>query len=316
MKIHQTEVQKGEEVWIKIPVAHLPSGSRMYVRIYVSRAQTDGPTMLVLSGMHGDEINGVHMVRSAIVSGLFKDLNAGTIIAIPVINVFGFSNFSRNLHDNKDINRSFPGSKSGSLASRLANLLMKKIVPHIDMAVDFHTGGDNRYNFPQVRFTKGDVKAKEMARIFDAPVTLEKGLIPKSFRFVLKKMGIPVLVYEGGEALRYNDYAVEEANLGLQRLLNHFGMKHFEVEDMNENFYFDRTIWMRAPVAGMFTWQVPSGNHIKKGDKIGHVIDPYGQTQTTIIAKRDGYIIGHNNTPVVNIGDPLFHIAYHGKTAL
>ena len=158
--IHKTEISPGEQAVVKIPVGRLPSGNQIRMEANVYRAQKEGPTVLVMAGVHGDEINGVEIVRRALASGLFEQLQSGSVVAIPLVNVYGFINFSRAVPDGKDVNRSFPGSMKGSLASRVARALTKKVLPQIDFTVDYHTGGDSLHNHPQIRYSKGHAESE------------------------------------------------------------------------------------------------------------------------------------------------------------
>jgi len=214
--------------------------------------------------------------------------------------------------DGKDVNRSFPGTLNGSLASRLARTLTKYILPNVDYIFDFHTGGDSRYNFPQIRHTKSDKKAAKLAKIFNPPFIIQSGLIPKSLRKIAKDMNIPTLVYEGGESIRLNGSAISQGLRGLLNCLTH--LKYIEpsqlIQPNNTPIIIKKTSWIRASFSGIFLWSQKSGTQIYKGEKLGSINDPYGQKIVNVVAKRDGFIIGHNNASVVNSGDALFHIGY------
>ncbi len=267
--------------------------------------------MLVMGGVHGDEINGVEIVRESIARKFFGGLERGSVIAIPILNVYGFINFSREVPDGKDVNRSFPGSAKGSLAARVAYTLHKEILPNVSFAVDFHTGGQSNYNYPQIRYTKGHVQSAELAKVFAAPLSISYGAIRKSLRKVaLDKHNIPMLVFEGGENLRYDGLSIQKGLEGIERLLIHHEMKPGTLPT-GTTLHFERTSWLRAPRGGLFQWMKPSGNWVKKGEPIGFINDPYGAKKTRyLISPREAYIIGHNNTPVVSQGDALFHLAF------
>ncbi len=298
----------GESETVRINVGRLPSDNRISILTHVFRAKQEGPCVLLLGGVHGDEINGMEIVRQSIESGLLDDLQCGTVIAIPLLNVFGFINFSREVPDGKDVNRSFPGSTSGSLASRVARTLSKKILPFVDYALDFHTGGASRYNFPQVRYTKTDKKAEQMARIFAATFTIQKPLISKSFRKTAKLMDIPAIVYEGGESVRLDGFAITKGVEGLKRILASFKMISPVLQVSKKGLLFKKSAWIRAPYSGLFIWTQKSGGHIKKDEPLGVIKDLYGTKSVMVISKLEGYVIGHNNASVVNQGDALFHI--------
>ena len=310
MEINGIEVGAGEEKMIKVNVARLPSGTVISLRVHVFRSTKPGPTMLVMGGVHGDEINGVEIVRESIARKFYTNLEAGTVIAIPLLNIYGFINFSRDASDGKDVNRSFPGSMMGSLASRVAGTLTKKILPFVDFAVDFHTGGSARYNYPQIRYTIGDERAEELAFAFGAPYLIRKANISKTLRKVAHGMKIPVLVFEGGESLRLDGFSIERGLKGLRRLMQSEKMIAGEPEAMAKPFVFNKTTWVRASRSGLFRWSQQSGAKVSVGEPLGKIQDPYGEFSVKVLSNKEGYIIGHNNAPVVSQGDALFHIGY------
>lgn len=310
INIHNIEIAPGQQEVVKISVGRLPSGNVIKIQAHVYRSSVAGPIVLILAGVHGDEVNGVEIVRRAISVGYFEHLLRGTVIAIPILNIYGFINFSREVPDGKDINRSFPGNMNGSLASRVARVLTKKILPLADMVVDFHTGGQSHYNYPQIRYTKGDLLSEKLARAFSPPYLVVKPTIPKSLRKVAHEQGKPVLVFEGGESLRYDAYSIEKGLAGIQRLLYTQEMSETLPASEEQPLVFHKTTWVRAPRAGMFLWEKCSGHRTAKGEVIGVINDPYGDGVVKVIAPRDGYLIGHNNAPVVSQGDALFHLGY------
>ncbi len=312
--IEKEEILPGESKIISINVGRLPSDTRINITAHIFRGNQEGPTLLLLGGIHGDEINGVEIVRRAITEKHFENINAGTVIAIPLLNVYGFINFSREVPDGKDVNRSFPGSTSGSLASRVARTLTKKILPYVDYAVDFHTGGASRYNYPQVRFTKNYTDSATLARVFNAPFLIENTVIANSFRKACKDMGIPSIVFEGGESIRLDGYSINVGLQGVQRVLHHLGMTDKTPNKPDyKSIEIHKTSWLRSPYSGMFIWSQSSGTYVKVGEPIGMIYDPFGTKSVTVNSKKEGYIIGHNNASVVNQGDALFHIGYEIK---
>lgn len=309
-EINGQQVNPGEEKILKINVARLPSGTVISLRVHVFRSEKPGPTMLVLGGVHGDEINGVEIVRESIARGFYKNLACGSVIAIPLLNIYGFINFSRDASEGKDINRNFPGSMKGSLASRVAAMLTKKILPLVDFGVDFHTGGSARYNYPQVRISVGDKKAEKLAKAFGAPYLIRKPNIAKTLRKVAHGMKIPILVYEGGESLRLDGFSIEKGLKGLYRLMQTEGMTTGKPSEIKPSIVFNKTSWVRASRSGMFRWAQQSGAKVSVGEPLGIIRDPYGEFEVKVLASREGYLIGHNNAPVVSQGDALFHIGY------
>lgn len=305
-----TEIAPGEKNQIRIHVGRLPSGTQINIHAQVFRAMKEGPCMLVLAGVHGDEINGVEIVRRALDQGFFDQLMAGTVIVIPLLNVYGFLHFSREVPDGKDVNRSFPGNYKGSLASRVARTLTKKILPVIDFGVDFHTGGANRYNFPQIRYTRGSEKALELAKGFAPPIIFEKPAFSKTFRKEAKKADVPILVYEGGEALRLDGLSIHTALSGLKRLMKSEGFIESALPANRKSRHVKKSGWIRAAVAGVFEWVKDSGQLVSKGEVLGYIRDPHGGRAKEVTSTKDGFVLGHNNSPVVNQGDALFNIGY------
>ena len=309
MEINKTVIKPGENTTLRLNVSKLPSGTVISLYAHVFRSKNPGPTILLAGGVHGDEINGVEIVRRAVASQLFDTLNCGTIIAIPLVNLYGFINFSRELPDGKDVNRSFPGSKKGSLASRVASVLTRDIIPLVDYGIDFHTGGQSIHNFPQIRAFKDDPRSIELAKIFSPPLILETGLLAKSFRKECHKRQIPMIVFEGGESLRIDESSIEEGLKGIKRVLSHFEMIT-ETSEPGQSVIYKNHTWMRAAASGIFVAEKKTGDHIKKGDFMGYITDPYTTKKHKITARHDGFIFGHDNKPVVNIGKALFHVCY------
>ena len=221
IKIDNVSIGIGEKQTLKLIVGRTPSDNQITITTHVYRSPNPGPTMLLLGGVHGDEINGIEIVNQLVMEDEFEQLNHGSVIAIPLLNVFGFNNFTRDVPDGKDVNRSFPGTLKGSLASRVAATLTRKILPYVDYAIDCHTGGSARYNYPQVRFTKKVERSEELAKIFAAPYTIAKPMIPKSFRRITKDLNIPTLVYEGGESIRLCGFSIQKGKEGIKRVLEY-----------------------------------------------------------------------------------------------
>lgn len=313
LTINKENILPGESAVVNINVGRLPSGTRINMSAHVFRSNKPGPTVLILGGVHGDEINGVEAIRNLVFNEYFDDLICGSIIAIPVVNIYGFINFSREVPDGKDVNRSFPGSLGGSLASRVARIITVKILPHVDYIIDLHTGGSSRYNYPQVRYTGSDPKSFELAKIFGAPYMLKKPLISKSLRKTARDRNIPTIVFEGGESMRFDGFSIQVASDGILRVLNHLKLTKHKVIPRGKIQHFVKTNWIRATHSGLFIWSKSSGQRISQGEPMGIINDPQGLRSAVVLAKRDGFVIGHNNACVVNQGDALFHIAYDNE---
>ncbi|MGB5554838.1 MAG: succinylglutamate desuccinylase/aspartoacylase family protein [Flavobacteriaceae bacterium] len=303
-------VKPGEEKLLKISIDRLPTGTLIDIPVYVFNAKKPGPTLLVQAGLHGDEVNGIEIVRRMVSEKRFA-INKGAVIAVPILNIFGFIHFSRDVPDGKDVNRSFPGSKTGSMASRIAYYYTNEILHQVDLSIDLHTGGGQLNNFPQVRFTKNDERSKHLAEVFNAPFAFSSNLIKGSFRNATYLSGVPNIVFEAGESMRFDDYSILE---GMQGILN--VMKHFQMITKIEPIYIERfkTInvaqrkWIRASTAGMFIPHITNGSGFKKGQILGIISDTFAKQTKKIKASSEGYILCVNHQAVVNQGDALFHV--------
>ena len=303
------QIQPGEFTEININIARLPSHTIIETPIYVSRGLEDGPVLALTAGMHGDEINGMEIVRRILDSGLHKP-KRGVTVCMPIVNLYGFLNYSRDVPDGKDINRSFPGNKSGSLASRVAYNLMREVIPFIDYGIDFHTGGAMRTNYPQVRSVLKDPTNMMLAQAFCAPFTIDAPFRPNSLRKEAARKGKHVIVYEGGESLRFDQQAIEQGIAGTLRLMKSLSMIDTAPEPTEENRVIWSTSWVRAKHAGLFQPTVQCGQLVYKDDWIGTITDPFGEFKENIHAVATGYVIGLNNIPVINAGDALMLIGY------
>ncbi len=293
---------------IGLPAGRLPTGRQVTVKVEVVRSLQDGPAVLLLGGMHGDEVNGIEIVRRALASSWMQRLQSGTVIAIPLLNVYGFINGRRETPDGKDINRCFPGSSRGSMAARLAAILSKKILPLIDWGIDFHTGAAQIYNHPQLRYSPGDPRALELAQSFASPFLVPKMPISKSLRKTFLRNQRTILIYEGGENLRLDPFCIEKAQEGLKRLFSQQGMLDSPPRPENKSIRLGRTSWQRSPASGLFQWFKSSGQRAVEGEPLGVIRLPYGSGETVIKARESGYIIGHSNATLVSQGDALFHL--------
>ncbi|HYG04765.1 MAG TPA: succinylglutamate desuccinylase/aspartoacylase family protein [Chryseosolibacter sp.] len=301
------EINPGEFREININIARLPSHTQIDTPIYVSRAVEDGPVLALMAGMHGDEINGMEVVRRIIDRGLHH-VKRGTVVCMPIINVYGFLNYSRDVPDGKDVNRSFPGSRTGSLASRVAYHLMHDVIPFIDYGIDFHTGGAMRTNYPQVRAVLKNELNEQLALAFHAPFTIDAGFRPNSLRREAAKKGKSIIVYEGGESLRFDNHAIEEGVSGTLRLMKHLNMIDWAPEITEETRMIWSSAWVRAKHAGLFQPTVKAGQFVKKHEWVGTITDPFGEFKEQVKANENGYVIGLNNSPVINAGDALMHL--------
>nr|WP_299071314.1 succinylglutamate desuccinylase/aspartoacylase family protein [uncultured Allomuricauda sp.] len=304
--INGDTISPGENKLVKINIARLPTGTLIDIPVHVFNGKKAGPTVLLQAGLHGDEINGVETLRRLLQDSQFK-IKKGAVIVVPILNIFGFIHFSRDVPDGKDVNRSFPGSRTGSLASRIAYHYTNEILPQIDFGVDLHTGGGLRNNFPQIRFTLEDEKSKELALLFNAPFHFSSRLIAGSFRKTAFKMEKPIVVYEAGESMRFDEQSIKMGIQGVKNILIGCQMLSGK-EPKKTSVRFEATRWIRASRAGMFIPAVKNGSAIAKDQVLGTITDTYAKKSKKIKAPFDGYVFCINNQAVVNQGDALFHI--------
>lgn len=311
LTILDTRILPGESKEVNFDVANLHTSSPVNVPVIIERAKKSGPVVLFTAGIHGDEVNGVEIVRQLIAKGINKP-KCGTVICIPVINVFGFINLKREFPDGRDLNRVFPGSIDGSLASRVAHKLINEIVPYVDYIIDFHTGGSGRFNAPQIRITKENKQLNDLAKVFGAPFVLYSKNLNKSFRNTCYKLGKPMLLFEGGKSFHIDESVTNAGVNGSKRILSHFGMlnqKSKSVKPKKETVFINESRWIRASFSGMFRASIPIGSQVKKGDVLGYITDPYGKLNHEVKATNSGFIINVNEAPIVYQGDALFHIS-------
>lgn len=313
MVILNKEIGYGKTV-LHLDIAKLHTGTPIDLPVIIHRARKQGPTVLLTAGIHGNEINGVEIVRQ-IIRKKYNVPVIGTIICIPVVNVFGFLNQERAFPDGRDLNRMFPGTKQGSLAGRFAHNIMHEIVPHVDYIIDYHTGGDERFNFSQIRIDANDVESLELAKVFGTKFILNSENRSKSFRQAATDLGKKVLLFEGGKSLDLDRIVTQKAIQGTAKVLRYLHMANKNVEqeitetEGEEQFIIQQTTWVRAPLSGMYRNFVKLGSWVHKGETLGTISDPYGVSEKKINSPCDGYVICSNHAPIVNQGDALMHIS-------
>ncbi|WP_320814153.1 succinylglutamate desuccinylase/aspartoacylase family protein [Flavobacterium sp.] len=310
IKILGQEILPGDSLTLKMDIARLYTQSKLEIPIIINRAKIDGPCLLILAGIHGDEVNGVEIVRQIVSKG-FHIPQKGTIICVPVLNVFGFINKTREFPDGRDLNRMFPGSKTGSLASRFANDFIKQVAFNADYCLDFHTGGNMRFNYAHVRLQKSDKELQELAQVFGTKFMMYAKQRESSFRHAMAKIGKKVLLFEGGKSLSLDRSVTLDGLQGALKVMKHLGLNDFSNEIVNENrvpIIIENSKWIRADQSGMYRSFVKVGEKIQIGDILGSVSDPFGFSERKIKSKYSGYIINNNHLPMVNQGDALMNI--------
>jgi hypothetical protein len=302
------EIPAGKRTVLDLKVAKLHTRTTVNVPIIIERSNNAGPVVLLLAGIHGDETNGVGIIREIINLKLNIPKN-GTIICIPVFNIFGYLIQTREFPDGRDLNRMFPGTINGSLASQFAYQFTKEIAPLVDYVIDFHTGGGERDNIAQIRCNEDDEKALELAKVFNPPMIVFSNNISKSLRDTLDKMGKTVLLFEGGKSKELNPTIINEGVNGTRNVLIRLGLIEGKLTVRGTPVYINKAKWLRASDSGMFKIMVKNGSFIKKKEVLGIIQDPFGEFKKKIYAPFNGFIFCINKTPIVNKGDALFHMS-------
>lgn len=308
-EIGPVRVRPGRIQSLALPITRLVTGAEVDLPVRVAHGREDGPTVWIDAAVHGDEAVGVEVVRQ-VLAGIDARALRGTLIAVPVVNVLGFMTGDRYLPDRRDLNRSFPGSPRGSLAGRIAHLLMTEVVSKCEVGIDLHTGSDRRTNLPQVRADLEDPRTRELAAAFGAPVMMHARLRDGSLRSAAREQGATVLLYEGGEAWRMDPWAIEAGVLGVRRVLAALGMTEPVAEDPPPASAVSwRSGWVRARGTGVLHLEAALGEHVEKGQRLGGLFDSFGKRVRLVHADRDGIVVGRTEAPVVNSGDAVIHIA-------
>ena len=313
-----TEIPLGARRRIDIPVAKLFDYTELSMPVEVIRGHEPGPVLFVCAAIHGDEINGVEIIKRLL--GRQKALAKlrGTLIAVPVVNVFGFNRAIRYLPDRRDLNRCFPGSAGGSVGAQIAHVFMREIVSHCSHGIDLHTGSFHRTNLPQIRACLDDADTRALAEAFGVPVILNSSLRDGSLRQAVAEQGIPMLLFEGGEALRYDEKVIRIGLNGVLTVMQHIGMlpQSSERKSLQSPAVFSArsSHWLRAPHSGSLRVKKQLGQRVEAGELLGVISDPFGSGRVEVYAKATGIIIGMALLPLVSKGDALFHIATFANT--
>ena len=307
--IGSTEVGPAQRAAISLPVTDLYTHTEMTMPIEVVNGKYAGPTMFVCAAIHGDEINGVEIVRRLLASRSLNRLR-GTLIAIPIVNVLGFLNLSRYLPDRRDLNRAFPGSMRGSSAARLARIFCEQIVEQSDYGIDLHTAAVHRNNLPQIRAHLADPRTRELASVFAAPVIIDAANREGSLRSFAVEREIPLLVYEAGEALRFDRSAIRTGVRGIQRVMRKLGMLPGKSPaGFGEPVIAHDSAWVRASHSGIVVDRVELGTRVRRGDVVARISDPFGKEVIEVGSPHHGFVIGLAELPLTHEGDALCHIA-------
>jgi predicted deacylase len=305
----EIDVQPGQRATVDLPVSMLSNHTHVALPVHVVHGEEPGPVIFLSGAIHGDEIQGVEIIRRILAHPALMKLR-GTVLAVPIVNSFGFLNHTRYMPDRRDLNRCFPGSDRGSLASQVADIFFREVVLRCRYGIDYHTAALHRTNLPQVRLAPEEPELLELAEAFAPPVILISRLREKSLRLAAGEQGVKVLLYEGGEALRFDEAAIDAAVRGSLRVMAHIGM----VEPMARKLapatvFSDASAWVRSPESGILHTTRRIGDRVGKREVVGVVADPLGTSSLPLVSDEDGIIVGRTNLPIVNRGDAVFHIA-------
>jgi predicted deacylase len=308
IKIYQSECRPGERKSILIPLPSLYHGEPLSMPTHVIHGKKDGPILLVMGAIHGDEINGTEIIRRLLSQKGFSDLS-GTLICVPVVNVYGYIHQSRYLVDRRDLNRCFPGSASGSLGSRLAHLIVQELLLKASHVIDLHTGALHRSNFPQIRSSLNNQETRSLAHAFSAPVIIDSRQRDGSLRQMALDLKKPCLLYEVGEALRFEEMGIRLGVKGILNVMQHLGMLKTTGENkLSRPTIVSNTHWVRAGRSGNLLTKKKLGSIVKKGEVIGLISNPFDLSSTRIISPYKGIVIALSKLPAVHEGQALFHI--------
>jgi len=307
--VGKVPVEPGNIATVNLPVADLYTGASLSMPVQVINGRKAGPVLFVSAAVHGDELNGVEIIRRLLKRKALKSMS-GALLAVPVVNVHGFLDQSRYLPDRRDLNRSFPGSSKGSIAARLANTFIREIVSKADYGIDLHTGAINRSNLPQIRANLDDEKTLAIAKAFGTPVIINANIRDGSLRACAAERGMPMLIYEAGEALRFDEVCIRAGLRGVVNVMRFVGMLPEGKREKLANPVMARsTSWVRAPRSGIVSQKVKLGSSVTESQQLAFVGDPLGDSGKAAVAPFDGIVIGRNNLPLAHEGDALFNIA-------
>ncbi len=311
LEIGGTIVKPGTTQTVTVPLSMLPNHAAFDLDMRVIHGMRPGKRLFICSTIHGDELNGIEIIRRVLASSLTKHIH-GTLIAIPIVNLFGTLLHSRYLPDRRDLNRSFPGSQQGSSAAQLANVFLTEIVSKCTHGIDLHTGSNNRLNLPQVRCEFDNPETLRLALSFGAPVILKSKIREGSLREASEKLGIPTLTFEGGEAFRFNEFAIRAGVAGILRVMSALGMIPAGkcATAKGTPVISPSSRWLRSPITGVLRSACWLGDKVLKGDVVAKISDPLGIHTTDVIAQFDGIVVGRTQSPLVYKGDALFNIAW------
>jgi len=305
-------VAPGERLRFDLPVARLPTHTQLEIPLTVLNGTRAGPVLWLSAAVHGDELNGVEIITRTL-ERLDAPLRRGALVAAPVVNVFGFIGQSRYLPDRRDLNRSFPGSRTGSLASRIAHLFMTEVVSRCTHGIDLHTAAQARTNLPHVRGDLRDPETRRIAEAFAAPVMLQSTVRDGSLRAAARRRGVPTILFEGGEPQRFDGPVIEVGVRGVLGVLHALGMLGRRLHPRGRpSVELDHSRWVRARRGGLLRLTAREGERVRAHQPLGTIADPFGEDEVSLVAPFDGLVLGHATNPVVHGGDAVVHLGRIG----
>ncbi len=316
-KIGNEIIKLGERKKVFLHIGSLYDYTKLSIPVEVIRGKEPGPVLFISAAIHGDELNGVEIIKRLLQKTSLKRIK-GTLIAVPVVNVFGYNNKSRYLPDRRDLNRCFPGKREGSLGARLASIFMKEIVMKCTHGIDFHTGAIHRTNLPQIRACLDHKETDDLAKCFGVPVVMHSKLRDGSLREAARKKKVTTLLFEGGEALKVDEKVINIGLKGCLSVMKKIGMishpNSTPLKVPRKAYVSESSFWIRAPKSGSFRARKKIGDLVKPGDIFGVISDPFGDNKSIIRVHEEGIIIGMITCPLVNKGDAIVHVAYFKNT--
>lgn len=298
----------GETRNLNLTIGESYSGMNVRIPVQVCRATQPGPTLFITAALHGDEINGTGVIRQIIQSGVLQHLRRGNIILVPVLNLLAFDRHSRYLPDRRDLNRCFPGTSTGSLASRMARRIFDEIVLRSDYGIDLHTASVRRTNYPNLRANMLDPEVARIAKAFGNELIID-GIGPKgSFRREACSVGCPTIVMEGGEVWKVEPGIVESAIKGVLNVLRELDMLDGTPEVSEHQLVLRKTKWIRAEQGGFLQFHVKPGDGVEQGQAIATNTSLLGVEKNVLYSPFSGVILGMTTLPAVTPGEPICHL--------
>lgn len=306
-----TQIEPGEKPTLSLRLTDTVAGSALSTPVIVAHGSAPGPAVCLTGGIHGDEINGIEIVRR-VMEGIDATALRGTVIGVPIVNLHGFQRGSRYLPDRRDLNRFFPGNAYGSSASRIAHLLFQQVIRKCEALIDYHTGSLHRTNLPQVRGDLRDPAVRRLAERFDGTVVVHNRAKKGTIRHAAMNVGIPAIIYEAGEPMRLQEDEIARGVAGTVDLLAALEMLDSDKPAPRPEAVYFETRWVRVNDGGLLHSRVQLGDEVRQGDVLGHVSHPVEHDRVALRSRHTGRIIGMTVSPIMIPGYAAYHIGLEG----